>query len=410
VRVPLRWVALLVFVLSSVLNYLDRQILATMVDIWRSRPEFPFSYSDYGLLLSVFSIAYAVSAPFMGWFLDRAGLNRGISVSVATWAVASAGTGLSHGTTELLFWRAILGVAEAAGISAVGKVIGMYLLPEERALGNATSQLGISVGLAIAPRFTVLFAYEYSWRWTFFAAAILSLLWIPLWLATSRLIPPSADYRGPSPGVHSESLLRDPQLWALVIANGLSMTIYSLWTNWSPTYLVQLGLKPQQAANYSWIIPLCGYAGGFIGGSLSWRFIRQGQDPVQARKRVCYWAAIACLATAVIPFFHSPAMATAGMSFSFFSVAAWSTNLYTLPVDIYGAARAGFAVSGLVCAFGVMQATVSKPLGFMIEHYGFMPVCLLFAGLPLIAYAIIRNVRAAGAVSYASAKPSTNND
>ena len=289
-RVPLRWVALLVFILSSVLNYLDRQILATMVDIWRSRPEFPFTYSDYGLLLAVFSIAYAVSAPFMGWFLDRAGLNRGISVSVALWAVASAGTGLSHGMTELLFWRAILGVAEAAGVSAVGKVIGMYLLPEERALGNATSQLGISVGLAIAPRFTVLFAYEYSWRWTFFAAAILSVLWIPLWLTTSRLIQPAADYRGPSPGVHSESLLRDPQLWALVIANGLSMTLYSLWTNWSPAYLVQLGLKPQQAANYSWIIPLCGYAGGFIGGSLSWRFIRNGQDPVQARKRVCYWA------------------------------------------------------------------------------------------------------------------------
>jgi len=238
----------------------------------------------------------------------------------------------------------------------------------------------------------------------------LSVLWIPLWLTTSRLIPPAADYRGPSPGAHSERILRDPQLWALVIANGLSMTIYSLWTNWSPTYLVQLGLKPQQAANYSWIIPLCGYAGGFIGGSLSWRFIRQGQDPVQARKRVCYWAAVACLATAAVPLFHSPAMATVGMSFSFFSIAAWSTNLYTLPVDIYGAARAGFAVSGLVCAFGVMQAIVSKPLGFTIEHYGFMPVCLLFAGLPLVAYAIIRNVRAASAVCYASAEPSTNND
>lgn len=393
-RVPLRWVALLVFVLSSVLNYLDRQILATMADIWRLRPEFPFSYSDYGLLLAVFSISYAVAAPFMGWFLDRAGLNRGISVSVALWAVASFGTGMSHSMTELLFWRAVLGVAEAAGVSAVGKVIGMYLLPEERAVGNATSQLGISVGLALAPRFTVLFAYEYSWRWTFYAAAILSLLWIPLWWMTSRLIPPAADYRGPSTGVHSESLLRDPQLWALIVANGLSMTLYSLWTNWSPTYLVQLGLKPQEAANYSWIIPLWGYAGGFLGGSLSWRFIRQGADPVQARKRVCYWAAIGCLATALIPFFRSPAIATAGMSFSFFSVAAWSTNLYTLPVDMYGAARAGFAVSGLVCAFGVMQAIVSKPLGFSIEHYGFLPVCLAFAGLPLVAFALIRNVRA----------------
>ena len=48
-----------------------------MVDIWRARPDFPFTDSDYGLLLSVFSIAYALSALFVGWFIDRVGLNRG---------------------------------------------------------------------------------------------------------------------------------------------------------------------------------------------------------------------------------------------------------------------------------------------------------------------------------------------
>ena len=75
--IPARWVAITVFIFASVLNYLDRQILATMVDIWRAHPEFPFTYDDYGLLLSVFSIAYALSALFVGWFIDRVGLNRG---------------------------------------------------------------------------------------------------------------------------------------------------------------------------------------------------------------------------------------------------------------------------------------------------------------------------------------------
>ena len=109
----LRWVAITVFVFSSVLNYLDRQVLATMVDIWRSRPGFPFSYADYGLSLSVFSIAYAVSALFIGWFVDRVGLNRGSTISVAIWAIASFGSGMSHNLNELLLWRALLGVAES---------------------------------------------------------------------------------------------------------------------------------------------------------------------------------------------------------------------------------------------------------------------------------------------------------
>jgi ACS family hexuronate transporter-like MFS transporter len=387
--VPLRWIAVVVFVLSSVLNYLDRQVLATMADIWRLRHDFPVT-PDYGLLVTVFSIAYAISAPFMGWFLDRVGLNRGISISVALWAVASAGTGTVHDMTGLLIWRSALGVAEAAGISAVGKVIGMYLLPEERAVGQATSQLGISVGAALAPQFTVFLAYHFNWRWAFFAAGTLSLLWIPLWLATTRLIPPAVQPRAASGGVHSEVLIRDARFWALIVANGLSMTLYSLWTNWTPKYLVHMGLSPSEAANYSWVVPLCGYAGSFLGGSLSWRFIRRGDTPVRARKRVCLLAAIGCLATAMIPLTHTPSLATIGMSFSFLAIGAWSANLYTMPVDIFGAARAGFATSGLVFAYGAMQAIISQPLGKIVEHWGFAPVCVAFAALPMLAYTILR--------------------
>jgi ACS family hexuronate transporter-like MFS transporter len=290
-----------------------------------------------------------------------------------------------------LVWRAVLGVAEAAGISAVGKVIGMYLLPEERALGNATSQLGLSIGAGIAPRFTVFFAYQYSWRWTFFIAAILSLLWIPVWLMTSRLIPAKVQPGGAT-AAHSAGLLRDGRLWALVGANALGMTLYSVWSNWAPTYLIQLGLKPPQAANYSWSVPIAAYVGGFIGGSLSWRFIRTGMSAVDARKRVCLIAGVAALATALMPLLRTPLLATIGMCFSFLAVAAWSTNLYTLPVDIYGATRAGFSVSALVFAYGAMQAIVSKPIGVVIERYGFTPVCLSFATLPLLGWLLVDRV------------------
>ena len=190
--IPARWVAITVFIFASVLNYLDRQILATMVDIWRTRPEFPFTYDDYGLLLSVFSIAYALSALFVGWFIDRVGLNRGTGFAVAVWAVASFGTGASHSVHELLVWRALLGISEASAIAAVTKAVAMYLLPPERAVGQAMSQLGLSLGAGIAPAFAVYFSYRYSWHWAFYAAGLLSLAWIPMWLATARAIPPVA--------------------------------------------------------------------------------------------------------------------------------------------------------------------------------------------------------------------------
>jgi hypothetical protein len=98
------------------------------------------------------------------------------------------------------------------------------------------------------------------------------------------------------------------------------------------------------------------------------------------------------LSTVAIPLLPNPALATAGMSLSYFWVCAWSTNHYTLPIDIYGAARAAFAVSGLVFAYGVMQSIVSQPLAKVIERYGFQPICFLFALLPLASYLIVHLV------------------
>jgi hypothetical protein len=37
----------------------------------------------------VFSIAYALSAPFAGLFIDRVGLNLGLSLAVGLWSLAA---------------------------------------------------------------------------------------------------------------------------------------------------------------------------------------------------------------------------------------------------------------------------------------------------------------------------------
>ena len=387
--IPARWVAISVFILASVLNYLDRQILATMVDIWRARPEFPFTDADYGLLLSVFSIAYAFSALFVGWFVDRVGLNRGAILAVAVWAVASFGTGASHSVRQLLLWRALLGVAEASAIVAVTKAVAMYLLPAERAVGQAMSQLGLSLGAGLAPAFAVYFAYRYSWHWSFYAAGILSLAWIPIWLATARVIPAIAPLQSAT-AASSFGLLRDPKLWALMVANMLGMTVYSLWSNWAPTYLVRVHhLTPPQASHYTWMVPISGYFGALLGGALSWRLVLSGHTPIAARKRACLISALFLLGTMAVPLAPTPAIATLGMSLSFFWVCAWSTNHYTLPIDLYGAGRAAFGGAALVFAYGVMQSIVSPALAAVIKNFGFGPVCFAFAICPIAGYFLV---------------------
>jgi ACS family hexuronate transporter-like MFS transporter len=381
-----RWWILAVFVLSSAINYLDRQSLATLAPLVRA--DFHLSRQQYGWILGAFSITYAASAPFAGLLIDRIGLTRGISLAVGCWSCAGIATGFTSGLGGLVVCRGVLGAAEAGGIPSAGKAIHTYLRPPERALGNAINQAGVSLGAILAPPLATWVAVLYGWRMAFVATGILGLLWIPVWNWTSRRAGPSRAAIAPSLG--QRELLRDRRLWAFAAANALSMVGYSLWTNWTTQYLVdQHHLTVLQAAWYAWIPPLIAMVGGFAGGWFSWRLMRRGMAAPAARFRVCFAAALLSLATAFIPWAPTAAWASAGISLSIFAVSAFSVNTYTLPLDTFGGARAAFAVSLLVASYGVVQLLISPAFGAIMDHRGYAPVTTIAAFTPLAACAVL---------------------
>jgi MFS transporter, ACS family, hexuronate transporter len=383
----IRWLVLAVFVLSSAINYLDRQTLATLAKLVRE--EFGLSNTGYGMILAAFSVTYAAGAPFAGLLIDRVGLNRAIGAAVAVWSLAGIATGFTRGIAGLVACRAVLGMAEAAGIPAAGKAIHLYLRPAERALGNAVNQAGISLGLILAPPLATWLAVRYGWRNAFVITGALGLLWIPLWRRASRLAPietapasvPGAAY----------AILRQPRLWAFVAANALSMIGYSLWTNWTTLYLIDVHrLTLVEAAWYAWIPPLFATLGGAAGGWASLRWVEQGVPALDARFRACFAAALLSLAPAAIPLLPTPALASAGISLGIFAVSAFSVNMYTMPLDAFGGARAAFAVSILVSSYGAVQAIVSPIFGKVIDTHGYAPLCLVAALAPLAACGVLR--------------------
>jgi MFS transporter, ACS family, hexuronate transporter len=385
---PYRWVVLSVFVLSSAINYLDRQTLATVAPLVRA--EFHLSNAEYGLILTAFSIAYAASAPFAGMLIDRIGLNRAISLAIGVWSCAGIFTGFTRGLGGLLGCRSVLGMSEAAGIPAAGKAIHQYLLPAERALGNALNQAGVSLGLILAPPVATWIAVSYGWRQAFVVTGCLGLVWIPVWNWTAGAAARTTPAGSYEPQAVSE-LLRSPRLWALVIANALNMSVYSLWTNWTTLYLVDARrLTLARAAWYAWIPPLIAMLGGFGGGWLSLRGVRAGLPAVTARTRVCLAGALLALPTMLIPVLPTAGWAVAGISLSILAVSAVSVNMYTIPLDTFGGARAAFAISMLVASYGAVQALISPAIGAVVDARGYGPVCLVGSLMPLAAYGVLR--------------------
>lgn len=382
----LRWLAAGVLVLSTALSFVDRQVLAALAPLLKD--EFHLSNEGYGYIVSAFSLAYAMFAPVAGLLIDRVGLNRGITAVVAFWSVAGVATGLAGGLASLLACRAALGAAESGGIPATAKGFALYLQPRERAMGTALNQVGITLGMMAAPLLVGWLATTYGWRAAFVATGIAGFAWIPLWWVTARRVPVPAP---PAESGPATMPARDWRLWALAAANILMMTVYSLWMNWTTVFLVSThGLTLAEAnRQFAWVPPVFASLGGLSGGWLSMRWAKAGSGLYAARLRVCVVSAVLLTSTALVPLAPGAGLATALISVSFFMAVAMSANIYAMPLDLFGAGRAAFAVSVLTASYGLMQTVVSPLFGRMIDRYGFGPVCGVAGVLPLASLALL---------------------
>jgi len=263
-----RWAILAVFVLSTVINYLDRNLFAALAP--EVQREFALNDTQYGWMQTAFLIPYAVIAPFAGLLIDRIGLTRAISLALALWSCAGIATGLTHGLATLIACRVLLGAAEAAGIPAAGKAIATFVKPEERALGHAVNQAAVSLGTMTAPLLAIAILSHWAGGRPSSRQACSALVDSALAHGRPRddqLHPPTAAF----------APFRDRRLWAIVAANALHAIPYSLWFSWTTKYFVTVFQMSTVTANrYAWIPPGFALVGGFLCGWASLRVARRG--------------------------------------------------------------------------------------------------------------------------------------
>lgn len=386
-----RWLVMGVFVLSSALNYLDRQILAQLAPILKT--DLHITDQQYGWLLSAFAAFYAVSAPWAGWLLDRLGLTRGMSAAVGFWSLAGMATGLTSGFWSLAACRSALAVGESAGVPGSAKAGRLYLPAPEYALGSAAGQVGLTVGGVVAPPLATWFALQGQWRATFLVAGALGLLWIPLWRMVARKFPaPVAETEGSEGGSSARGVLRDARMWGLFVANILCMGIYSLWGNWTTLFLTDhLGVPFANTPALAALPPIFLTAGGLFGGFLAMRMVRGPLRAFRSRMHICWGAAVLVLLNGAAPFLANPTWAVAAICAACFFTVAISVNLYSMPLDFFEPRTVAFAVSLLTAAYGVLQFGISPLIGWTLENTarGFETVCLAVAPLSLVACLVL---------------------
>ena len=278
-RCPWMIVALLVPV--ALLNYLDRQMLASMkFSVMRDISDIGLE-ANWGAILALFKWVYAFLSPVGGYIADRYSRRHVIAGSLLVWSAVTWATG--HVTTydQLLVTRALMGISEAFYIPAALALIADFHTGHTRSRAVGLHQMGIYVGVIIGGFGG--YAADHpalGWRWAFEACGVIGILYAaPLFLLlrnAPRAVEAGASAR-PSPAGAVRELAANPSFVLLVLYFTLPALAGWIVRDWMPAILkaefnIGQGLAGVSATLY-W--QTAAIAGALVGGWLADRWMRK---------------------------------------------------------------------------------------------------------------------------------------
>jgi MFS family permease len=275
------WLVVLILWPVAMLNYLDRQMLASMKfsvmhDIPSIRTE-----ANWGLMLGQFKWVYAFLSPVGGYLADRFSRRLTICGSLFVWSAVTWWTG--HVTTyeQLLWARSLMGISEAFYIPAALALIADYHAGPTRSRAVGLHQMAIYCGV-IAGGFGgyAADAPQIGWRLVFTLCGLFGMLYaVPLVFLlrdAPKSIEPANDDR-PSPLRATTELLSNWSFILLVLYFTLPALAGWVVRDWMPAILKQQFHIGQGKAGVSATLYVQSAAifGAALGGWLADRWMRK---------------------------------------------------------------------------------------------------------------------------------------
>jgi MFS family permease len=256
----------------ALLNYLDRQMLATMgmsikVDIVELQ-----SAEAYGALMGAFLLVYAIASPFGGIIADRVSRKWLIIASLAVWSSVTLLMGTAHSFGALLWMRRAMGISEAFYMPAGLSLIADYHRGATRSLAVGVHMSGVYMGQALGG-IGGWIAQSISWRTAFASFGFIGVAYgvvLALCLPDKKEHGPVTTSPAPQPdGGHT------PVLWLgfAMLTICFALPSFPGWAvkNWLPTLLQDRFFLDQKSSGL-WATSInasAGFCGVVAGGRLS---------------------------------------------------------------------------------------------------------------------------------------------
>lgn len=259
--------------------------------------EFGLSFSQLGLLMTVFFVISGVGQACAGFVVDKLGARPVLFVSMGLFALACVVGSTVSGYSGLMAVAAIAGLANAPLHPADFTILNQRV--SALRLGHAFSAHGLTgnLGWAAAPVFLAGFGALVGWRGAYLAAAamyaaILMLLYVKRDRIRTDAIVPSPKAANAAPQDHSLAFMKLPVVWWCFAFFLLSTMTMAVVQSFSASILQAVHHVSFEAATFTLTAyMLCGALGMFVGGFVAAR--SESSDRVVA---ICMSSAAVLLA------------------------------------------------------------------------------------------------------------------
>lgn len=296
---PYSWYVVGVLTLAYLVSFLDRQILALMVEPIKA--DLNLSDTQVSLLMGfAFSLFYVTMAIPLGRLADRKNRRVIITVGVVLWSLMTAACGLAGKFTHLFLARMGVGVGEASLTPSAMSMISDYFPPAQRGRAIAIYNLGVALGTGFAlvlggmvvsyvattpPLEIPVFGLLESWQYVFLLVALPGLVVAALMILTVKEPARTELLASHGDGMSFTAVMA--YLWQrrkIYIGLSLGVSVATIvgyaYFSWVPAMFVrQFGWSIGEVGKiYGTLILLVGPAGILGGGWLiDWTY-RKGRD------------------------------------------------------------------------------------------------------------------------------------
>jgi ACS family hexuronate transporter-like MFS transporter len=375
-----RWAIIALLFFATTVNYIDRTMLGLLAPTLQT--ELNWNEDDYGNIVTAFQAAYALGFLFMGYVIDRFGPKIGYAIAITIWTVGHVAHGFGGSVASFMAARAVLGVGEAGHFPAVVRSSSEWFPQKERAYAIGWVNSGTTVGVILTAPTLWLFmqALGLGWRETFIYSGLFGVVLLSLWLwlysnprESGKVSEGELKWIEHDPPEKIEKIgwsriVRKREAWAFASAKFLTDPVWFLMLFWLPKYFsttydvdLKVVLLPMI------LMYLLSDVGSIAGGWFSSRLIQQGRTPNFARKVTMIIAGLCVLPLLFVTGVSNMWLAVLLIGIALAGHQAFSTNLLSIPPDMFPKRAVGSVIGLGGFAGGIGGMIMAKSTGLVLD-------------------------------------------